>query len=105
MVRECGTDNVHRRWLQRFFRPRIHVSIKPVIVHLSQKLRCERETGTRANNRINAAAGTKRCRADSILLINPLLDLRRRKRLTAVKASAQLARQNLLPVIAGTIVR
>jgi len=105
MARECGNASVIRRWLQRFVGPHLHISSKPVVVHLSQELRRECETGTRADNGVNAAAWTERCSANSVLLINPLLNLRRRKRLTAVKATTQLARQNLLPVIAGTIVR
>ena len=76
-----------------------------MIVHLLQKLRRERKSRRRAEDRINAAARTNCCCANSVALVNPVLDLRRREILATIKAAAHIASKDLITMIDRMFVR
>jgi hypothetical protein len=80
-------------------------SSKPIIVHLSQELWGKRKARARANDRINAAPGTKGGRANPVALVYPILDFSRQERLATVEATASLARPQLIAMIARAIMR
>src|ERR1051325_6159575 len=79
----------------------VSTPVKPVFVHLVQKLRCDRETRRLTDYRVNATLVTQ----GTVAVIDPFDNLTTGKCLLTVEAAADVASQNLFTMMAARLMR